>query len=73
MQPPSVVWLDFMGWVISYAYEWEDYSNCFWEVVEISRNWTFNNFYSLATMSVLHVRGFNALALLTRTQISVSV
>ena len=29
--------LVFIGWVISYANEWEDYSNYFGEGVEISR------------------------------------
>ena len=29
-----------IGWVISYADEWEDYSSYFGEGVEISRNWT---------------------------------
>ena len=27
----------FIGWVISYAIEWEDYSNYFWEGVKNSR------------------------------------
>ena len=27
----------FLGWVISYANEWENYANYFWEGVEISR------------------------------------
>ena len=36
MQPRNLVWLVFIGWVISYANEWEDYSNYFWEGVEIS-------------------------------------
>ena len=35
----NVAWLVFIGWVISYANEWEDYSNYFWEEVEISRIW----------------------------------
>ena len=35
----NVVWLVFIGWVISYANEWEDYSNCFGEGMEISRIW----------------------------------
>ena len=36
----SGMWLLlFIGWVISYANEWEDYSNYFGERVEISRNW----------------------------------
>ena len=33
------MWLVFMGWVISYANEWEDFSNYFGDRVEISRNW----------------------------------
>ena len=39
MQPRNLVWLVFIGWVISYANEWEDYSNYFGEGVEISRIW----------------------------------
>ena len=35
----NVRWLVFMGWVISYANDWEDFSNYFGEGVEISRNW----------------------------------
>ena len=35
----NVTWLVFMGWVISYANDWEDFSNYFGEGVEISRNW----------------------------------
>ena len=31
------MWLVFIGWVISYANKWEDYSNYFGEGVEISR------------------------------------
>ena len=34
-----MVWLVFMGWVISQANEWEDYSNYFKEGVGTSRNW----------------------------------
>ena len=37
--PWNLAWLVFIGWVSSYANEWEDYSNCFWEGVEISRIW----------------------------------
>ena len=37
-QPHGVLWLAFMGWVISWANEWEDYSNCWGEGAEISRN-----------------------------------
>ena len=32
-------WLVFMGWVISQANEWEDFSNYLEERVGISRNW----------------------------------
>ena len=39
MRLQNLVWLDFIGWVISYANEWEDYSNYFWEEVEIARIW----------------------------------
>ena len=38
-QPRNLEWLVFIGWVISYVNEWEDYSNYFWEEVEISRIW----------------------------------
>ena len=34
-----MVWLVFMGWVLSQANEWEDYSNYFKEGVGTSRNW----------------------------------
>jgi len=34
-----MVWLIFIGRVISYANEWEDYSNYLWEEAEISRIW----------------------------------
>ena len=43
-----------MGWVISWANEWEDYSDCFGEEVEISRNWA-------ATSSLVLLVGFGAL------------
>ena len=36
--------LVFIGWVISYANEWEDYSSYFGEVVEISRSWATAHF-----------------------------
>ena len=39
VQPRKLVWLVFIGWVISYANEWKDYSNYFWEGAEISRIW----------------------------------
>ena len=35
----NVAWLVFIGWVISYANEGENYSNYFWEGTEISRIW----------------------------------
>ena len=38
-QPRNLEWLVFIGWVISYANEQEDYSNYFWEGAEISRIW----------------------------------
>ena len=31
MWPRNLVWLVFIGWVISYDNEWKDYSNYFWE------------------------------------------
>ena len=34
-----MVWLVFMGWVISQANEWEDYSSYLGKGAEISRNW----------------------------------
>ena len=34
-----MTWLVFIGWVISYANEWEDYSNYFGEGAEISWIW----------------------------------
>ena len=37
--PGNVARLVFIGSVISYDNEWEDYSNYFWEGVEISRIW----------------------------------
>ena len=52
MRPPNLAWLVFIGWVISYADEWEDYSNYFWEGVEISRisptSWSFNSALELS-------------------------
>ena len=32
VQPWNVAWLVFLGWLISYANEWEDYSNFFLEM-----------------------------------------
>ena len=37
--PRNLVWFIFIGWVISYANKWDDYSNYFWEGVELSRIW----------------------------------
>ena len=37
--PGNVARLVFIGSIISYANEWEDYSNYFWEGTEISRIW----------------------------------
>ena len=39
VQPWNVTWLLVIGWVISYANEWEGYSSFFWKGVEISRIW----------------------------------
>ena len=41
----------FMGWVISKANEWEDYSNYFGEGVEISRNWATAHFSGLLSLA----------------------
>ena len=49
MRQQNLVWLVFIGWVISYANEWEDYSNYFGEGVQISRIW-----------STAHSRSFNS-------------
>ena len=38
-QPRNMGWLVFIGWVIAYANEQEDYSNYFWKGAEISRIW----------------------------------
>ena len=40
-------WLVLRGWVVSEANKWEDYSNCFGEVVGISRNWVTAQFWPL--------------------------
>ena len=37
-------WLVFMGWVISLANKWEDYSNYLGEEAGISRNWATAHF-----------------------------
>ena len=37
--PGNVAWLVFIGWVISHANEWEDFSNYFGDEAEISRSW----------------------------------
>ena len=39
LQPPNLAKLVFISWVISYANEREDYSNYFWEGLEISKIW----------------------------------
>ena len=39
VQPRNLAWLAFIGWVISYANEWEGYSNYCGEGAEISRIW----------------------------------
>ena len=39
VQPRNVAWLAFIGWVISYANEWEGYSNYCGEGAEISGIW----------------------------------
>ena len=44
--PQNVVLLTFMGWVISQANEWEDYSNYLGGGIEISRNWATAHFWS---------------------------
>ena len=43
VQQWNVAWLVFINWVISYANEWEDYSNYFWEGAEVSRIWATAN------------------------------
>ena len=40
-----MTWLVFLGWVISQAKEWEDYSNYFGEGVEMYRNWATAHFF----------------------------
>ena len=47
MQPQNAVKLASMGWVISQANEWEDYSSCFGEGAETPRNWALFTFWSL--------------------------
>ena len=42
--PQNVVWLAFMGWVISQANEWEGYSNYLGQGAEISMNWATAHF-----------------------------
>ena len=39
VEPQNVAQLVFIGWVISYANEWEDYPSYFGEEAEISRIW----------------------------------
>ena len=43
-RPRNMAWLAFMGWVISQANEWEDYSNYFGEGADISRTWATAHF-----------------------------
>ena len=39
VQQQNVAWLIFIGWVISFASEWEDYFNYLGDMVQISGNW----------------------------------
>ena len=39
MWPINLAWLVFIGWVIIYANEWEDYSNYLGERADVSRIW----------------------------------
>ena len=52
-----MAWLVFMGWVISWANEWEDYSSSLGEGTEIPRNWATAHFWpfmvDLRTVMVL--------------------
>ena len=43
-RPREAAWLIFMGWVIPWANEWEEYSNYLGEEVGISRNWATAHF-----------------------------
>ena len=45
-RPRSMRWLIFIGWIISYDNEWEDYSNYFEERPGIFRNWITAHFLS---------------------------
>ena len=40
-------WLVFMGWIMSQANEWEDYSNYLGKWAGISRNWATTCFFGL--------------------------
>ena len=51
----NLPWLGFIGWVISYANEWEDYSNYFWGGVAIFRIWATTHF--LAFSNALELSG----------------
>ena len=44
-----------MGWVISLANEWKDYSNYFGEGVGISRNWATAHFLAFYVMALVRV------------------
>ena len=39
-----MMWLVFLGWVTSWANEWECYSNYLREGIGISRNWSLGPF-----------------------------
>ena len=42
VRPRNVAWLDFIGWVVSYAHEWEGCSSYFGEGVAMSTPpWSF--------------------------------
>ena len=47
MWPINLAWLVFIGWVIIYANEWEDYSNYLGERAEVSRIWATTHFLTL--------------------------
>ena len=46
----NMVWSVLMGWIISSANEWEDYSNYLGEWTEISRNWATSPFLVFITI-----------------------
>ena len=49
-KPPNMAWLVFMGWVISYANKWEDYSNY------LGKGWGFPGIRPLLTFCPLMAR-----------------